>query len=109
MAKFPTPRDVGPFLATIRAFLLGRWHTNNLRFQPMMAARPGPDANLPEGVSHKLSANYYFTRDGRREVTPAAVLADCTKATKAIVSGEGATVATVKVSKTPGAVYHYSQ
>ena len=35
--------------------------------------------NLPEGPSHKLAANGYYTRDGRREVHPPTVLADGTK------------------------------
>ena len=37
------------------------------------------------GPSHKLSANGYYTRDGRREVHPPTLLAD---GTMALASGE---------------------
>ena len=108
MAKVPTPRDSGPIIQMVRKFLLGRKHTNNLRFQAALSERPGPPANLPEGPSHKLSANYYHTRDGRREVAPPTVLADGTQ--KVIASGEGAAASSaVTQSKTPGRVYNYSQ
>ena len=39
------------------------------------------------GPSHKLAANGYYTRDGRREVHPPTVLAD---GTVALASGEAA-------------------
>lgn len=103
------PRDVGPLVAAFRRFLLGRQHVNNLRFQDKLAPRPGPEANLPEGVSHKLANNYYYTRDARREVAPPTLLADGTKAQKVIEAGDGGAQAPVKKTKVPGRLYNYSQ
>ena len=59
------------------------------------------------GPSHKLSANYYYTRDGRREVAPPNVLADNSKDVKAIGAGESGAVAS-KSGKRPGRVFDYS-
>ena len=95
-----------------RTVLLGRVANNPLRFPNEVCEHPGPEANLPPGPSHKLSGNYYFTRDGRREVTFPSLIAD---ETKAIASGEGTTedagtaVATRQKSKTPGTLYRYSE
>lgn len=62
-----------------------------VRFAPSQSARPRsqPDPALPDGVTHKISDNYYFTRDGRREVMPATLLAENT----------GAALLTAKKSK----------
>ena len=78
------------------------------RFAKDMAPRPGPEANLPPGVSHKLAANYYYTRDGRRSVELPLIVAS---SQKVIASGQevGRQVPeTIKKSKTPGPFYHYS-
>ena len=74
-------REIGPALQKLREVLLGRKHMNNLRFPPVMATRDWDSvpANLPPGPSHLLSANGYYTRDGRRDVHPPTVLADGAK------------------------------
>ena len=92
-------REVGPLMAKFREILLGRKHMNPLRFPHVVATRDWDTVrlnttiyyqsnillrlkvtpNLPEGPSHKLAANGYYTRDGRREVHPPTVLADGTK------------------------------
>jgi len=99
-------REIGPMMAKLREVLLGRKHMNPLRFPHVVATRDWDTVtpNLPEGPSHKLSANGYYTRDGRREVHPPTVLAD---GTKALESGEGAG-AVVARKNTPGRVYQYS-
>jgi len=97
-------REIGPFMQKFRALLLGRNHMNNLRFDHLQAPRSIPEPNMPPGPSHNLAANYYYTRDGRREVAPPAVLAD---GNKALASGEETAAAVMpKIGKTPGRVHN---
>ncbi|KAG8183162.1 hypothetical protein JTE90_029518 [Oedothorax gibbosus] len=80
------PRSLAPFLKWVRDFLLGREFVNSLRFQDFVATRSPPPPNLPEGPSHKLYNNYYFTRDGRHVARPPVVLLEDTKR-KALIGG----------------------
>uniref|UniRef100_A0A1L8DDG7 NADH dehydrogenase [ubiquinone] 1 alpha subcomplex subunit 7 n=1 Tax=Nyssomyia neivai TaxID=330878 RepID=A0A1L8DDG7_9DIPT len=92
-------RDISPFLRSLRNFLLGRSHTNALRFEDGIAARTQPQPDIPGGPAHKLSANYYVNRDARREVKPPV---DVTQ----VLLSDGSTEAnqTVKIP-TPGKAY----
>ena len=104
-------RAYSPIIQAIRTVLLGRVANNPLRFLDECAERPGPEANLPPGPSHKLHSNYYHTRDGRREVTLPTMIADGTK-TKALSAGEtetGAAVVERVKSTKPGTLYRYSE
>lgn len=102
-------REISPFLRKVRSALGGRDHNNPLRFQKGVAERPGPEANLPEGPSHKLSGNYYYTRDARRELTFPTLLADNSKdGQKTLGDGATAEVATTKKPKRPGQYFNYS-
>ena len=103
-------REVSPMLIRLRAILLGRSHDNNLRFADKLATRSPPHPDLPEGPSHKLYANYYYTRDARREVTPPTVISEgaASKALTAGAEGGVATTSGVK-SKAPGPLFKYSE
>ncbi len=113
LARQAGHRDISPFLQKFRNLLQGREANINPRFKDEMATRDPPEANLPPGPAHKVSGNYYFTRDGRREVTFPTTLADSTKALQA--GGEGKEEASSAVAnapakrRTPGPVYKYSQ
>ncbi|XP_041972478.1 NADH dehydrogenase [ubiquinone] 1 alpha subcomplex subunit 7 [Aricia agestis] len=105
MTKVPL-RDLSPIMQAWRNFLLGRKHTNALRFEPLLADRTQPPPAIPDGPSHKHAHNYYYTRDGRREVAPPL---DLTQKLLAPSSDKGEPKAAANVPRRPGNVYPWDK
>jgi len=59
----------------LRACLLGKNYYCQVTITlHMYCIRSLPPANLPDGPAHKLAANYYYTRDYRRDMAPPMVV-----------------------------------
>lgn len=77
----------------------------------IVSLRPYPPGNIPQGPNDKVSNNYYYTRDARRDAFPPL---DLTNTSKLLSSGQtepgkdaGSALAK-KEAPTPGKVYKYS-
>uniref|UniRef100_A0A1B6CYH8 NADH dehydrogenase [ubiquinone] 1 alpha subcomplex subunit 7 n=1 Tax=Clastoptera arizonana TaxID=38151 RepID=A0A1B6CYH8_9HEMI len=97
-------RNVSPILAAVRDVLLGRPHKTAHRYGEEYAARTQPPPDLPEGPAHILSANYYYSRDGRREVAPPVAISDSKTKQIEAPSKDGSIASG---AKTPGKIWHW--
>ncbi|XP_078487933.1 uncharacterized protein LOC100176555 isoform X1 [Ciona intestinalis] len=69
-----------PIISMLTKYLGVRRNKMWLRYKEDMSPRTIPKPNLPPGSNSKLSGNYYYTRDARREMAPPVVLAENTSA-----------------------------
>lgn len=102
-------RDVGPMLRWFRQVWARRTNIKNgLRFADDLAARTQPPPNLPPGPHSKLSGNYYYTRDARREVCPPLLVAENIGVPR-IEGGnvEGQVAQLSAINRTPGQSYKW--
>ncbi|XP_014663949.1 PREDICTED: NADH dehydrogenase [ubiquinone] 1 alpha subcomplex subunit 7-like isoform X2 [Priapulus caudatus] len=104
MATKVKTRNVTPIIAWVRDFLLGRPYTQALRFKDWIVPRDQPAPVLPLGITHKLSDNYYHTRDGRGESRPNTTVYSSSQ--KTLMSGD-APPSNRKSVPTPGNLHHW--
>ncbi|RUS86620.1 hypothetical protein EGW08_005636 [Elysia chlorotica] len=99
----PHARNISRILQKIRNWLLSHDELKSThRYEGYIAKRSQPKPNLPPGVSNKLSDNYYYTRDGRREVEKPTVVYNA--AQKLLQGGEAASLPKAPV---PGLGYDW--
>ncbi|KAL8570639.1 hypothetical protein ACOMHN_039076 [Nucella lapillus] len=100
-----TPRNITPLMQGLRNILLGRKYKNHLRFEGKIAERTQEPPNLPLGISHKLSANSYEGRDGRRELAPPETIFSGGRSL--LASGEEGKAPGLRKPVTPGFMYNW--
>merc|ERR1712212_365267 len=94
-----------PIIAAITEWMGLRRNKMWLRYKEDLAPRSIPEPKLPPGVNAKLSANYYYTRDLRREVGPPTLIYQQGQETARLQAGEteaASDVSTEKALPTPG-------
>lgn len=69
-----------------------------------MSPRPGPQPIMPPGEADKIAANYYFTRDARRDHEPPKRVSS---GQKQLLSGDGSSAASS--TPRPGKLYEWSE
>uniref|UniRef100_H2Y9T5 NADH dehydrogenase [ubiquinone] 1 alpha subcomplex subunit 7 n=1 Tax=Ciona savignyi TaxID=51511 RepID=H2Y9T5_CIOSA len=89
-----------PIISMLTKYLGVRRNKMWLRYKDDMSPRTIPKPNMPPGSSSKLSNNYYYTRDARREIAPPVVLSS--NITTQIAAGEAPSATPSVKLPTPG-------
>ncbi|XP_045160502.2 NADH dehydrogenase [ubiquinone] 1 alpha subcomplex subunit 7-like [Mercenaria mercenaria] len=99
-----------PIIRALVDFLGRRKIKEALRFPDDLVPRSMPPPALPDGPSHKIADNYYYTRDARREESPpvAVFTAGSTKAIEGVKQPLAAKQVTEHQPKMPGIGYNIS-
>ncbi|XP_002732511.1 NADH dehydrogenase [ubiquinone] 1 alpha subcomplex subunit 7-like [Saccoglossus kowalevskii] len=92
------------YVKWLRNFFAGRDYQGNLplRYARDQAPRTIPPANLPDGPSHAVASNYYFSRDARRLNSPPDVLYSQVKQLPAPAASGPSSVPANRSTVTPG-------
>lgn len=90
-------------MKAFRNFLIGKTLKVPLRYPYDQVSRTQPLPNLPNGLAHKLSHNYYCDRDLRRAAKPPVILYGSQKLLQG--ESEAGEEAKLLAAKTPGRVY----
>ncbi|VVC41029.1 NADH:ubiquinone oxidoreductase subunit B14.5a [Cinara cedri] len=103
----PSQFKPSAFIAALRSFLGGRNFKPNIRMVNEVSPATQPPPDVPGGPYHKVYDNYYFVRDGRREVTHPIVIVE--NSIKLIAEEKSKSLESSGQSKLPlpGKVYHW--
>ncbi|KAK9509240.1 hypothetical protein O3M35_006595 [Rhynocoris fuscipes] len=102
MSKKVEIRSVSNAIAALRNALLGREHTSHLRYKDLSAPRSYPSPDIPRGPAHKLSNNYYYDRDPRRQAATPQVIYSASS--EQIQNSRGVQEQSPKLTATPGSI-----
>ncbi|ESO02015.1 hypothetical protein HELRODRAFT_161235 [Helobdella robusta] len=108
MAAKVKPRDVTPIIQAVRNWLGQRKLVRTLRFEDYVSPRSAPPPKLPPGINHKLSANLYYARDGRRQAEPPVVVYDTTKLIASKMEKAETSVSSASSIPKPGSGYDWN-
>ncbi|XP_070564251.1 NADH dehydrogenase [ubiquinone] 1 alpha subcomplex subunit 7-like [Ptychodera flava] len=98
------------YIQWLRNILSGRNYQSKLqlRYAREQSPRTIPEPNLPDGPSHRLSDNYYLSRDGRRLAAKPEIVYSQVKRLPAQAASSTSSVLAEKPPPRPGTEYQWN-